>query len=118
MRRREVPFSRPFGRCAGQIVDANVRPMRTNQPVRSPWGIAFLGSALVLLLAGTAEISRLAVKVWGVDDAPAHVKVLLLLGAALVLSGGLCFMAVCLRSQVDGLLPRPRHAFYRSDRRG
>ncbi len=43
------------------------------------------------------------------DDAPLPVKVLLPLEAALMMIGGLCFMALCVRSQVHGFLPRPRH---------
>jgi hypothetical protein len=64
---------------------------------------------LVILLVATVAISLQAVRVWGLDHVPVHVKVLLLLAAALVLGGGLCFIAVCLRSQVDGILPSPRH---------
>jgi hypothetical protein len=83
--------------------------MRTNEPVRSLWGIAFFGFGLVILLVGTVAISLLAMKVWVLDDVPVSVKVLLLLGAALMAIGGLCYMASCVRSQVDGLVPRPRY---------
>ena len=80
----------------------------TNEPVRSPWGIALYGFGLVIPLVGTVAISLLAVKVWGLD-VPVPVKVLLPLGAALALIGLFCYMALCLRSQVEGLLPRRRH---------
>jgi hypothetical protein len=80
----------------------------TNEPVRSPWGIAFSGFGLVFLLVLTVAIAPIAVKVWAFDVAPVSVKLLLPLGAALVLVGGLCFNAESLCSQVDGLLPRPR----------
>ena len=83
--------------------------MRTNEAVRWPWGIAFYGFGLVILLVGTVAISLLAVKVWALDVAPVSVKVLLPLGAALAVIGGLCYMTLCIRSQVEGLLPRPRH---------
>jgi hypothetical protein len=102
-------LSWPFGRCASQIVGAIVSAMRTNESIRSQWGIAFYGIGLVMVLVGTVVISPLAVKVWALDDAPVPVRVLLLIGAALLAIGGLCYMALCLRSQVDGLLPRPRH---------
>jgi len=82
--------------------------MRTNEAVRSPWGIAFYGFGLVIILVGTVAISLLAVKVWALD-APVLVEVLLPLGAALTMIAGLCYMALGIRSQVEGLLPRRRH---------
>ena len=88
--------------------------MRTNEPVRSPWGIAFSVFGLVFLLVLTVAMALVAVKFWALDDIPVSamsvvsVKVLLPLGAALVLIGGLCFNAVSLRLQVDGVLPCPR----------
>jgi hypothetical protein len=82
--------------------------MRTNEAVRSPWGIAFYGFGLVIILVGTVAISLLAVKVWALD-VPVLVEVLLPLGAALTMIAGLCYMALGIRSQVDGALPRPRH---------
>jgi hypothetical protein len=84
--------------------------MRTNEPVRSQWGIAFSGFVLVILLVLTVAIALVAVKVWALDVnvAPVSVKGLLPLGAALVLGGDLFFNAVILRSQVGGHLPRPR----------
>jgi hypothetical protein len=36
--------------------------MRTNEPVRSAWGIAFYGFGLVIVLVGILAISLLAVK--------------------------------------------------------
>jgi hypothetical protein len=83
--------------------------MRTNEGVRSPWGIAFYGFGLVIVLVGTVAISLLTLKIGALDDVPVPVKLLLLLGAALAMIGVICYMALCLRSQVEGLLPRPRH---------
>jgi hypothetical protein len=83
--------------------------MRTNERVRSPWGIAFFRFGVLVLLVGAVAISLLAVKIPALEDVPVLVRVLLPLGAALTAIGGLCYMALCLRLQGDGLLPRPRH---------
>jgi hypothetical protein len=83
--------------------------MRTNEPVRSPWVIAFFRFGVVVLLVGAVAISLLAVQIPALDDVPVPVKVLLPLGAALIAIGGLCYMALCARLQGNGLLPRPRH---------
>jgi hypothetical protein len=83
--------------------------MRTSEPVHSPWGIAFFRFCMVLLLVWVVAISLLAVKIPALDDVPVLVWVLLPLGAALFAIGGLCYQALCVRLQGDGLLPRPRH---------
>jgi hypothetical protein len=83
--------------------------MRTNEPVRSLWGIAFNGFGVVFLLVALVATFLLAEKLWALDGVPVLVEVLLPLGAALMMIGGLCYMALGIRSQVDGVLPRPRH---------
>jgi len=83
--------------------------MRTNELLRSPWGIALHGFGVVFLLVALVATLRPAEKLWALDGVPVFIKVLLPLGAALMMIGGLCYMALGIRSQVDGVLPRPRH---------
>jgi len=83
--------------------------MRTNEPLRSPWGIALHVFGVVFLLVALVATLLLVEKLWALDGVPVLVKVLLPLGAALMMIAGLCYMALGIRSQVDGVLPRPRH---------
>lgn len=75
---------------------------------RAPWGIALHGFFLVSVFVLVAEIARLFVKLWTLDNVPMPISVLLTLGTALLATSFICSAILCIRWQVDGVVARPR----------
>ena len=82
--------------------------MRPERRFHPPYGVGVYATAAVISFGSTVPITLLISKLWANDDIPLLIDILLPLGSILCVVSIFLSMLLCLRWQLQGILPRAR----------